>query len=87
MVFLEVGREPWVHSRVTAVVAINNFCILATSGLLSTSDGHLRSLNQAWQNSTDTSGGEAGDRVSLSIWHSDIGIPIHFQEESSIGTL
>ena len=33
------------------------------------------------------SGGEAGDRVSLSIWHSDIGTPINFQEESGIVTL
>ena len=35
----------------------------------------------------DASGGEAGDRSSLSSWHSDIGIPIHFQEESGIVTL
>ena len=33
------------------------------------------------------SGGEAGDRGSLSIWHSDIGTPIHFQEELGIVTL
>ena len=32
----------------------------------------------------DDSGGEAGDQESLSSWHSDIGIPIHFQEESGI---
>ena len=30
----------------------------------------------------DACGGEAGERVSLSSWHSDIGIPIHFQKES-----
>ena len=34
----------------------------------------------------DASGGEAGDRVSLSSWQSDFGIPIHFQEESGIVT-
>ena len=34
----------------------------------------------------DASGGEAGDRVSLSSWHSDIGIPINFQKESGIVT-
>ena len=34
----------------------------------------------------DASGGEAGDRGSLSSLHSDIGIPIHFQEESDIVT-
>ena len=38
----------------------------ATSGLLSSYDGHFRNLNKAWQDNTDTSGGEAGDRVSLS---------------------
>ena len=56
------------------------------SGLLSSSDGHLRSLNYAWQDNTDASGSEVGDRVSLSRWHSDIGLPIHFQEESGIIT-
>ena len=35
----------------------------------------------------DASGDEAGDRGSLSSWHSDIGIPIHFQEVSGILTL
>ena len=54
------------------------------TGHLSSYDGQLTNLNSNWQDSTDTSGGEAGDRGSLSIWHSDIGIPIHFQEESGI---
>ena len=44
-------------------------------------------LNYAWQDDTDASAVEAGDRGSLSIWHSDIGTPIHFQEESGIVTL
>ena len=34
----------------------------------------------------DTSGGETGDQATLSSWHSDIGIPINFQEESGIVT-
>ena len=34
----------------------------------------------------NTSLGEAGDEASLSSWHSDIGIPINFQEESGIIT-
>ena len=34
----------------------------------------------------DVSGGEAGDQGSLSCLHSDIGLPIHFQEESGIAT-
>ena len=38
----------------------------ATSGLLSSYDGHFRNLNKVWQDNTDACGGEAGDRVSLS---------------------
>ena len=34
----------------------------------------------------DASRGEAGDPASLSSCHSDIGIPINFQEESGIVT-
>ena len=34
----------------------------------------------------DASGREVGDQASLSSWHSDIGIPINFQEESRIIT-
>ena len=33
-----------------------------------------------------SSGVEAGDEASFSIWHSNIGIPINFQEESGIVT-
>ena len=58
----------------------------AKSELLSSYDGHLRNLNSAWQNNTNASGGECGDQVSLSTFHSDIGIPINFQEESGIVT-
>ena len=57
-----------------------------TSGLLSTYDGHLRNLNYASQDNTEASGGEAGDQVALSSWHSDIRIPIHFQEGSGTVT-
>ena len=53
-----------------------------TSGLLSSYDGPLRNLNYACQDNTDASGGEAGDRGSLSSWNSDIGIPIHFQKSN-----
>ena len=58
----------------------------AKSRLLSSYEGHLRNLNKAWQDNTDASVGEAGNRVSLSSWHSDIGIPINLQEESGIDT-
>ena len=82
MVFLKLPREPGVHFRVTAGVAINNFCFFSD----------IRTpLQLRWtpqeQNNTDTSGGEAGDRGSLSSWHSDIGTPIHFQKESGVVTL
>ena len=62
------------------------FVCSATSGLLSSYDGHLRNLNYAWQDNTDAPGVEAGDRGSLCIWHSDIGTPILFQKESGIVT-
>ena len=87
MVFLELRREPGVHSRDTAGVAIEYLCLFRASGLLSSYDGHLRNLNYAWQDNTDASGGEAGDQGSLSSWHSDIRSLIHFQEESGIFTI
>ena len=86
MVFLELRREPGVCSQVTAGVATKSFDCSVTSGLLSFYDGHLRNLNYAWQDNTDVSGGEAGDRGSLSRWNSDIGIPIYFQKESGLVT-
>ena len=58
----------------------------AKSGLLSSYDGHLRKLNYAWQENTDSSGGEPGCQASLISWHSYIGIPINFHEESGIVT-
>ena len=38
----------------------------STSGLLSSYEGHLRNLHEAWQGNTDASRGEAGDPGSLS---------------------
>ena len=55
----------------------------AKSRLLCSYEGHLRNLNKAWQDNTDTSGGEVGDQGSLSSFHRDIGIPINFQKGSS----
>ena len=57
-----------------------------TSGLLSSYEGHLRNLHNAWQEIMDASQHEAGDPVSLSIWHSYIGITINFQAELGIVT-
>ena len=58
----------------------------AKSGLQSSYDGHLGKLNYAWQENTDASVGEPGGQASLIIWHSYIGIPINFHEESGIVT-
>ena len=56
------------------------------SGLLSSYEGHLSYQHKAWQGHMDASRGEAGDRGSHSSFHSDIGIPINFQQESGIVT-
>ena len=66
--------------------SLNTFVCSPTSGHLSCYDGHLRNLNEAWQENMDASGGEAGDQGSLSSWKNDFGIPIHFQKESGIVT-
>ena len=58
----------------------------AKSGPLSSYDGHLGKLNYAWQDNTDTSGGESGSHASLISWHIYIGIPINFDEDSGIVT-
>ena len=84
MGFLELPPEPVVYSRIMAGVAIKNFCLFSDVGHLSSYDGHLRNLNSALQDNTDNSGGAAGDRGLLSVCHSDIAIPSHFQEESGI---
>ena len=58
----------------------------ATSQLMSNYEGQLRNLLEACQGNTDASRCEVGDRGFLSSCHSDIGIPINFQEESGIVT-
>ena len=80
MLFLELRPDPGVCSRVMVAVAIKTFVCSAASGLQSNYDGYLSNLNYALQDNTDASGGEAGYRVSLSSWKSDIWIPIHFEE-------
>ena len=58
----------------------------AKSGLLSSYDRNLGKLNDAWQENTDDSGSVPGGQASLISWHSYIGIPINFHEESGIVT-
>ena len=79
--------EPRVHSRVTAGVAINNFCFFSDVRTPLWLRWTPQESKLVLENNTDVSGGEAGDKGSLSSWHSDIGIPIHFQEGSGIVTL
>ena len=57
-----------------------------TSGLLCSYEEHLRNVHEASQGNMDASRGEAGQQVSPMNCHSDIGIPIHSQEESGIVT-
>ena len=54
------------------------------SSPLSSYEGHLKYHLEACQGNTDVSGVEVVDKVSLSSCHSDIGIPVNFQQESSI---
>ena len=61
MVFLELRWEPGVYSRVTAGMAIQNLVCSAKSGLLSSYEGHLRNLLEAWKGNTVPHRGEAGD--------------------------
>ena len=65
-------------------MAIRNSTLFSEVRLLCSYEGHFRNLTKAWQDNTDTSGGDVGDQGSLSIFHRDLGIPINFQEESSL---
>ena len=56
------------------------------SGLQFGYERHLCNLFEAWQGNTDASQCAAGDPWTLSSFHSDIGIPINFQEGSGIDT-
>ena len=58
----------------------------AMSRLLSSYQGPFMNLLEAWQGNADATRGEVGDPGSLSSCHSDIGIPINFQQESGIVT-
>ena len=84
MVFLALRREPGVYTRVTPGWPFKARVGSARSGLLSSSEGHRGILLDARQGNGDASRGEVGDQVSLSSCHSDIGIPINFQEKSGI---
>ena len=86
MCFVELRQELGLYSQVMVGMSIRNLSLFNDIRTPVSYDGHLRNLNQAWQDNMNTSLGKAGDQASLSSWHSDIGIPINFQEESGCGT-
>ena len=86
MSFLELRQAPGIYSRVRWEWPFETWVCSAKSGLLSSYDGHLRKLNYAWQENTDTSWGEPVGQAFLINWHSYIGIPINFHEVSGIVT-
>ena len=56
------------------------------SELLYSYESNLWNLPEAWHGKIDASRGQVRDRGSLSSCHSDIGIPVNFQEESGTVT-
>ena len=86
MVFLEVRWESGIYSQVTAGIAVQTHVCSAMSGLLFSNKGQLSNLLEAWHCNRDASRGEAGDPGSFPCCHSDIGVPIKFQQESGFIT-
>ena len=84
MALLDLQWEPGVYSRVTAGMALQNSCLFSDVRTLFSCKGHLRILPEGWQRNRDASRGKVRDPVSRSSFHSDIGFPINFQEESVI---
>ena len=85
-VFSSCGRHLVYILELQRVWPFETWVCLATSGHLSSYDGHLGKIYYAWQENTDTSGGEPGGQASINSSHSYIGIPINFHEESGIVT-
>ena len=82
--FLELRGNLWYIRELQRRWIFETPLCSAKSGVLCSYEGHLSNLNYAWQDNTDISGGDVGDQASLSSFHRDIGIPINFQEESSL---
>ena len=62
MVFLELQQEPGVYSRVAVGLILQSLCLFSDLGLLSSYEGHLRNLLEAWQGNLDSYRSEAGDQ-------------------------
>ena len=74
MVFHELWWEPGVYSRLQRGWPFKIVFVQGTSVLLSSYEGHLTNVFEAWQNNRDASRGEAGDPGSLSSCHRNIGL-------------
>ena len=83
--FSRVTAERYILELQWGISFIARVCS-AMSGLLSSYEGYLRNLLEALKRNSDASQSEVGDQGSLFTCHSDIGIPINFQEESGIIT-
>ena len=86
MVFLELRWNMGYILELQQGLPFKTRVCSATSGLLSSYEGHLRNLHEAWHGNTGAYGGKPGDLGFLSSCHSDIGIPINFQGDSGIIT-
>ena len=82
--FSRLRQVPGVYSRVMVGWHFNTHVSSATLAILSSYDGYLRNLSPAPEDNTDASRSEEWHRGSLSIWHSDIGIPNNIQKFSGI---
>ena len=63
MVFLELRREPGIYSHVMAGMALQSHVCSATSGLLSTSNGQIGILLEAWKRNRVPCQGELEPKV------------------------
>ena len=67
MVFLELPWKPGVYSRVTDGWPFKIRVCSVTTGLLSTYEGYVRNLQEAWHSNMDASRGEAGDKGTFLV--------------------
>ena len=86
MGFLEFRQDPGLYYRIMAGMSIQKWSLFSEARI----PGEVwrtrqeRKLGLAGQ--YGPSGSQVGDQVSFSSWHSDIGIPINFHEDSGIIT-
>ena len=79
-------QERGVYCLVTAVMAIRNSTLFCEGRTPVEVPRTPQKSKLGLKDNTDASEGEVGDHASLSSFHSDIGIPINFQEESGLFT-